>query len=408
MIEADGRAVHKLRSGDVLQFAEASLEYEYLAKPGVTAPRAAEFFAGIGLVRMGLEQAGFEVVFANDIDKDKLHLYEANFGPLHIVPGDIRGLNGADIPDVEVATASFPCTDLSLAGNRAGLSGDASGMFWHFVRVLDEMGARRPAAILIENVVGFGSSRSGDDLRVAIEQLNSLGYWCDIFVADARHFIPQSRPRMFLVGSQAPVGEPGNWQPSQLRPAWISRFVSRNPDLMLHATPLSLPDRNTGTLSDVVERLPPDHPRWWTPDRLERFLSSLSPIQARRLELRQSARSVSWATAYRRTRHSKPVWEIRADAISGCLRTARGGSSKQALVETGRGDTRVRWMTPREYARLQGAGSLELDSVSENKALFALGDAVCVPVIGWIAENCLMPLVEQRRTAQSEQVRSFA
>jgi len=86
------------------------------------APRVAEFFAGIGLVRMALEREGCRVVFANDISVAKQQLYAANFGSTEYLQADIRTIRGRDVPDVEIATASFPCTDLSLAGARAGLN----------------------------------------------------------------------------------------------------------------------------------------------------------------------------------------------------------------------------------------------------------------------------------------------
>ena len=94
-----------------------------------------------------------------------------------------------------------------------------------------------------------------------------------------------------------------------------------------------------------------------------------------------------------------PVWEVRADEIAGCLRTARGGSSKQALVEAGQGDLRIRWMTPVEYAHLQGAHGYILEPVSPNQALFSLGDAVCVPVISWIATHYLLPVLGLKKEA---------
>jgi DNA (cytosine-5)-methyltransferase 1 len=100
---------------------------------------------------------------------------------------------------------------------------------------------------------------------------------------------------------------------------------------------------------------------------------------------------VTYRTAYRRTRHGVAVWEIRPDDISGCLRTARGGSSKQALVAVGRGSIRARWMTPREYARLMGADDYQLDGIRRNEALFGFGDAVCVPVIAWLSREYLAP-----------------
>jgi len=358
-----------------------------------TAPRAAEFFAGIGLVRSALEQAGISVVFANDIEPAKARLYAANFDASDFVLDDVRTVRGGDIPDVEIATASFPCTDVSLAGNRLGLSGDQSGMLWEFARVIEEMGGRKPPLILLENVIGFATSHGGADLANAIQRMNALGYHCDIVVLDAAWFVAQSRPRMFIIGSRFPSSWQSDWSTTRLRPAWIGDFVSRHPDLDMHAMPLTAPAPKRQTLAGYVEKLPRTDARWWDPARLARFIQSLSPIHTTRLAELSGGSRVSWATAYRRTRNGTAVWEIRADAISGCLRTARGGSSKQAVVEAGRGTVRVRWMTAREYARLQGAPDFQLGTASENAAMFGLGDAVCVPAVAWIAQSYLAPLL---------------
>ncbi len=366
---------------------------------GYARPRVAEFFAGIGLVRMAIEEHGLDVVWANDIERDKLSLYEKNFDARDFVLGDIRDIRGVDVPDVDLATASFPCTDLSLAGNRVGLRGEQSGLFWEFSRVLREMRGRRPYAVMIENVPSFATSHGGNDLRLALQRLNRLGYWCDLLVLDARHFVPQSRPRLFIVGVREPLTSPGFLESSLLRPPWIKRFVASHPELRLHAMPLSLDISNGGTLADVVEYLPVEDSRWWDAERQQRFIAELSPLQRTRLTLLKEARRLSWATAYRRTRVGKPAWEIRADAISGCLRTARGGSSKQALVEAGNGDVRVRWMTALEYAGLQGATSYKFDGVPANRALFGFGDAVCVPAVSWLTFHYLAPLLNGELTA---------
>ncbi|MCA1840041.1 MAG: DNA cytosine methyltransferase [Actinomycetota bacterium] len=360
---------------------------------GLSGIRVAEFFAGIGLVRLALEEQGFRVVFANDIDPAKKALYAENMGDSGFCLGDVRQLRGAEIPDVDLATASFPCTDLSVAGNRAGLAGKESGMFWEFARILAEMRDRKPALVLLENVLGFATSHAGNDLRTAISALNGLGYTCDLFEVDARHFVPQSRPRMFIVGSLIPLESSQDWQPSPARPRWVSNFVSQNQDLKLQAYPLPVAAGSVNTLSAIVERLPHNHRRWWTSEKTESFRHSLSKIQSRRLEFLESGRRLVWATAYRRTREGKATWEIRADGIAGCLRTARGGSSKQALVEAGHGNVRIRWMTPTEYARLQGVPHMTFASVSENAALSALGDAVCVPVVAWIAREYIQPVL---------------
>jgi DNA (cytosine-5)-methyltransferase 1 len=355
--------------------------------------RAAEFFAGIGLVRRALEESDIRVVFANDIDPVKRTMYEANFGAADFHLRDIAELGAHDIPDVDIATASFPCTDVSLAGNRAGLDGPQSGTFWMFADILDSLGPRRPPAILMENVAGLGTSRQGADLRAAIVRLNGLGYSCDLVQLDARRWLPQSRPRVFVVGSQEVPSSLGDWGPDDLRPAWITKFVDRNPDLEMCPALLRLPDASSTSLECHLEHMSDTDPRWWETDRASRFVASLSEIQGARLRELQSSPDIAYRTAYRRTRRGRPVWEIRADAISGCLRTARGGSSRQALLEVGQGSLRIRWMTAREYASLMGAQNHHIDIVSENQAIFGLGDAVCVPAVSWLVRAYLVGLL---------------
>ncbi len=361
----------------------------------VTAPRVAEFFAGAGLVRMALEPCGFQFVFANDIDETKRQIYESNFGGDEFLLGDVRRIRASQIPDVELATASFPCTDLSLAGDRAGLKGSESGLVRQFLRILGEMKDRKPRTVMLENVPGFATSNHGRDLRETIRQLNKLGYVCDILTVDARWFVPQSRLRVFIVGITSKSNGGGDWIPLDLRPSWIARFARENPDLKLKPAPLTAPSSSGTTLAEIVERFDPMDEIWWNVTKAGSFLSTLSPLQAARLEALRRGGRLSWATAYRRTRQGKPMWEIRSDDIAGCLRTTRGGSSRQALVEAGCGNVRLRWMTAREYARLQGVPEMNFGGVSESQARFALGDAVCVPAVAWLGRNYLSGLMDR-------------
>ena len=127
---------------------------------------------------------------------------------------------------------------------------------------------------------------------------------------------------------------------------------------------------------------------------MAKFLESLSPSHRHRLDELRLKGATEWRTAYRRTRGGAAVWEVRSDDIAGCLRTARGGSSRQAIVEIGPEDLRVRWMTPREYARLQGAPEeFDYSAVTEVQALYGFGDAVCVPVVAWLTRHVLAPAV---------------
>lgn len=371
--------------------------------------RVAEFFAGIGLVRTALEPLGCAVVWANDIESAKRDLYLANHPtqsqPLkttageqtgHFLLGDIRDVHPEHLPPrIELATSSFPCIDLSLAGNRLGLAGAQSGMFYEFARLLKEQAQdERPRVVLLENVHGFATSNGGADLRQALESLELLGYSSDVFAVDARHFVPQSRPRMFVVGVRGDLPERaalGIAPLSDVRPPWVRAIHERNADLRMHHLELPALPSGPSDLTGIVQRVDRDDVRWWDHDRTQAFVTSLSPTQTARLAALRDGSATTWRTAYRRTRKGVAVWEIRRDDIAGCLRTTGGGSSKQALVEAGRGQVRIRWMTPLEYARLMGASGYNLRAGTANQALFGLGDAVVVDVVRWIAQHYLVP-----------------
>ncbi len=203
-----------------------------------------EFFAGIGLMRMGLEQGGWSIRFANDIDEQKRAMYAGHFGDAgeHFTLGDIHTIPVDQIPTATLATASFPCNDLSLAGSRHGLVGKQSSAFWGFVRVLEEMGARRPPLVLLENVPGFLTSHGGRDFQQALLTLNRLGYEVDTFILDAARFVPQSRQRLFVIGVQHPAQEalrvkdrrrayaPQSFA-SDVRPKALADFILTHPEI---------------------------------------------------------------------------------------------------------------------------------------------------------------------------------
>jgi DNA (cytosine-5)-methyltransferase 1 len=381
----------------------------------------AEFFAGIGLARMGLEQvegpAKFRVTWANDIEADKQAMYEQHFGVSgehhRYVLGDIAKVQASDLPrGLAVAWASFPCTDLSLAGGRQGLKGKHSGTFWNLVSILKEMDSERPPLVALENVNGFATSHKGEDLREAVRTLNELDYSVDVMTIDARRFVPQSRPRLFLVaverktveairgGGAAITLEPseksnGGPSPSILRPQKLIEVLREDPSLVTHQMLLpDPPDLLESGFTELAERLADNDPQWWDTERTAKFLKEVSDIQKQRLaKIQEGAEKPIFRTAYRRTRNGRPAWEIRADDIAGCLRTTGGGSSKQAVVRIQRGaEPRVRWMTPLEYAKLMGADDYRLSDARRNQALFGFGDAVCVQVVEWLGHKYLHPV----------------
>lgn len=361
-------------------------------------PQVLEFFAGIGLARMGLERAGFRVSWGNDYEVAKHKMYANHFkdetrGHQHsFFAGDVHDVPVESIPtNAEVAWASSPCTDLSLAGARRGLRSGESNAFWGFIDTLTQLDDHRPRTVVLENVVGLATSHGGDDLAAAIRAFNVLGYSADVLTIDARRFVPQSRPRLFVVATSEPPKEDDAFA-SELRPIWL-QGVHNDPTLTTHRAPLpELPRMLAAGFGEVVENMPENDSRWWDDERTKRFSESLSPLQTDRIRSMRRTSGVKYRTAYRRTRNGLAVWEVRQDDIAGCLRTARGGSSKQAVVKLGNGHMKVRWMTALEYARLMGAGDYNFSNVRTNQALFGFGDAVAVPVVEWLAKHYLMPL----------------
>lgn len=358
-------------------------------------------------MRIGLERRGWRIAFANDICQDKYEMYAAHFEDAddHFVVEDIHKLQAGEVPTVTLATASFPCNDLSLAGARAGLKGKQSSAFYGFVRILRELKERRPRFVLLENVTGFLTSHSGADFRAALLELNHLGYGVDPFIIDALHFVPQSRPRLFVVGellakqnAQVSTAEKRQRNPeffeSEIRPRALAEFIFSNPAIHWRLRDLPALPKSSKRLTLILDDLPEHAPEWWNKKRTSYLLNQMS--QRHRIIADKMINSAAWSfgTIFRRVREDGSMAELRVDGIAGCLRTPRGGSGRQILVKAGFGEFFARLLTPRECARLMGADDFVI-SGSLNQALFGFGDAVCVPVIEWIAENYLNPAMER-------------
>ncbi len=391
-----------------------------------------ELFAGIGLVRDALEPLGWECVYANDFDKTKQAIYRTRFPDHEEFDGrDLWDVDVDELPKpVDLVAASFPCIDLSLAGKREGLAGRHSEAFWAFVRILEQLRdqAAVPRALMIENVTGFLSSNGGQDFGTAVRALNELGYRTDAVQVTAEYFTPQSRPRLFLLGVRDDVADLVMTTPEGTdREGWV-RAVAANPalrprkirDLMLgrmeaEVQPALLeqeepeeprwgavdfpdPPRREEDFADVVDW---QEDSWWDDERTERALREMAPLHREKVRRMLEEEGPRAATAYRRRRNGASVYEIRDDGVAGCLRTAKGGSSTQIVVVAEGGRVRMRLMSPREYARLQGVEYSEvLDNFGAAALRTAFGDAVCVPAVSWIAEHAFGPIREAADAGQ--------
>jgi DNA (cytosine-5)-methyltransferase 1 len=362
----------------------------------------AEFFAGIGLVRMGLEPHGWQVVFANDISEKKCEMYKAFFpdAEAHYTVGDIFEIDPASIPAATLATCSFPCIDLSLAGNMNGMfCGRHSSAFWGFIKILKAQGDSAPPLVLVENVPGWLHSNKGKDFRVTVQALNELGYACDVFILDAMRFTPQSRVRVFLLGTRPSVThsvpELILMRPKSLVSEQLKKSITANRDLQWFYNEIpDPPPLNSSGLSQIIEPMSHSDSRWWSEEETNRHIAMMEKSHRERVMQLAQGQQISYRTFFRRRREGQQRAEVRDDDLSGCLRTAVGGSGKQFLIRAGGGRIRMRAMTPREYARLQGVPDEYPITVNGVQALTGFGDAVCVPAISWIAEHILNPLAQ--------------
>jgi len=374
-----------------------------------------EFFAGVGLVRLGLEQNGWSCIWANDISADKKNTYELNFGSNDFFERDIWCLTKdvSSIPKSFLATASFPCTDLSVAGERKGLKGSESGTLFAFLEIIEKQGNNKPKVLMLENVRGFLTSHKGQDIITTVKKLNDLGYIVDILELDARNFTPQSRPRVFVFAVQRKLAEKtmvmkesdsyelfSSWElafnsSNILRTKTIRNLVYSNPSLSWGILDIPDPPQTSTGLNSVLEDLPDDSKYWWSSERVDKLYQQMSPRHKEILASYMRLKQHFYGTVYRRMRAGSPKAELRTDGIAGCLRTPKGGSSKQILVKMGYNRFMVRFMTPREYARLQGVPDSYILPKRDTSGYFAMGDAVCAPLITWISENILSPCYQE-------------
>ncbi len=293
-----------------------------------------EFFAGGGMARLGLGP-GWTCAFANDFDRAKAETYRANFADAagHFHEGDVWALDAAALPGrADVAWASSPCQDFSLAGARAGLAGGRSGAFFGFWRLIEQLAAedRAPRAIVIENVVGLLTSHGGRDFAALGAALAAQGYSFGALEIDAARLLPQSRPRVFVVAAREPP-------PAAL--TGDSPFHTRAVQAAAAALPpelaqrwiwwrLAAPPARNADLAAILE--PDAAVAWHTPERTAAWLGLMAPLHRARLEARAGRAERSVGAVFRRMRFEDgrrvQRAEVRFDGLAGCLRTPRGGS----------------------------------------------------------------------------------
>ncbi|WP_222705517.1 DNA cytosine methyltransferase [Terriglobus albidus] len=365
-----------------------------------------EFFAGGGMARAGLG-AGWKCLFANDFDDRKASSYCDNWGDEDFHFGDVGRLATSDLPGkADLAWASFPCQDLSLAGTGAGLKGSRSGTFWSFWKLVQELAreGRKPSVVVLENVSGALSSHGGQDFRALIGALAKEDYRYGALVIDAVHFVPQSRPRLFIVAIDATIEIPPALICKAPDPAWTPGALLKACDVLSDEERqrwvwwnLPKPSPREKVFSDLIEE-EPTGVAWHTSPETKRLIEMMSPINRKKLrDAKKEGRRVVGAI-YKRTRidtegQRKQRAEVRFDDIAGCLRTPVGGSSRQLIMVVDGENVRSRLLSPREAARLMGLEESYILPSKYNEAYHLAGDGLVVPVVRHLASNVLEPLL---------------
>ncbi len=368
-----------------------------------------EFFAGGGMAHAGLGR-GWDCLFANDFSEKKAGSYAANWGDRALHVGDIALIESAHLPDqADLAWASFPCQDLSLAGNGAGLDGARSGTFWAFMKIIDglRVQGRKPRIIALENVYGAITSHNGKDFESMIKTVAAQGYRLGAMVIDAIHFVPQSRPRLFIVAVDAGLQIPDACFNETPNPAWhpaaIIRAYNQLPkklkDQWVWWSP-PMPKRSLKTLDDIIEKNP-QGVDWHTSEETQKLMAMMTPLNRRKVIHAQEESHLKVGALYRRTRDGMQRAEVRFDGVSGCLRTPGGGSSRQTIIIVDGSVIRSRLLSPREAARLMGLKDSYLLPSRYNDAYHLAGDGVVVPVVSHLAKHILGVIIEKNRAVVS-------
>ena len=356
----------------------------------------------------------WDCLFANDIDEKKAASYRANHaGGTEFLLKDVAQVTLDELPgSPDLVWASFPCQDLSLAGNGAGLAGKRSGMFNPFWQLMCSLhdDDRGPKIIALENVYGAITSNGGRDFATLATAFSELGYRFGAVVVDAVHFLPQSRPRFFMIGIRGDLTIPDVLAADAPCPTWHPPALIDGGN-RLSQTAASRwrwwnlpkpPTRNTSLAALLEEE--PTGVNWHTTAETEYLLDMMTDHNRKKVEAAKRCEGRVVGTIYRRTRADsngvkRQRAEVRFDDIAGCLRTPAGGSSRQTIIVVEGEKVRSRLLSTREAALLMGLPDTYVLPERYNEAYKLAGDGVAVPVVRHLAEAVFEPVLARNRLA---------
>lgn len=362
------------------------------------------------MARAGLGNA-WQCLLANDFDHKKNRSYSVNWGADALKGGDVGLLKASDLPGFsDLAWASFPCQDLSLAGGGAGLKGERSGTFWPFWDLMSSLAEekRAPKIIALENVPGAITSHGGKDFSAICKALSDENYLFGAVVVDAALFVPQSRPRLFIIAVHSDLNIPEELLGNEPHSLWHTRALQTACAKLPKETKkncvwwrFNAPTERVPALINIIEDNP-DSVTWHTKNQTAKLLSMMSKVNQAKVEEAQKAACKVVGTLYKRTRRDEAGTkvqraEVRFDDIAGCLRTPAGGSSRQILIVVEGPKIKTRLISSRETARLMGIPDNYILPKRYNEAYHLTGDGVVVPVVSHLAAHIIEPILNAQR-----------
>lgn len=379
-----------------------------------------EFFAGGGMARAGLGKQ-WRCLFANDMDPIKASTYIDNWGGKHFDKRDVREIAPDDLPQrADLTWASFPCQDLSLAGNGLGIgeidsSADEttrSGAVWPFLDLISKLDGkkRKPPLLVLENVPGLLTLDQGRHFAVICRQLSKMGYRYGAIIIDAKHFLPQSRPRVFIVAISRRFSIPEYLVSKEPLAQWHSSSLLRACDALAEDTrddwiwwsPGDTPDARMKELDDLID-YDDKNALWHSADETQRLISMMAPANLARLEKAQESGETTIGSLYLRMRKEKGVNRQRAEitfsTVLGCLRTPKGGASRPRIIAVNGNQVKTRLLSVKEAAALMGLPDDFILPEAYQSAFKVIGDGLAVPSVSFLAERILEPLATAVRNA---------
>lgn len=321
--------------------------------------KVGSLFSGIGGICLGFQQAGCEIVFANEFDKNACKTYKLNHPNVNLIEKDIKLIDASTLPDIDILVGGFPCQSYSLSGKKLGLKDDRGQLFFDVVRILKE---KKPKAFMLENVKNLLAVNSGEDFKTIKSELEALGYTViyDVLSGDTHGNTPQGRERIFILG-----------------------FLDQN-----CAKSFIFPSKVplTTTLADIIKRDVKVADKYYYKsgtqyyDMINDAIVNDNIYQMRRVYMRENKSGVCPTLT----------------ANMGC-----GGHNVPVI----RDNFGIRKLTPRECLLLQGFPidfKIDLADVHIYKQA---GNAVVVPLIKRIAESMIIALTSSITSVQIEEIK---